>query len=101
MAYPFAQAPTVREVVDRLVSQHGCVLRELDAELHGPRGPVKIQYLIRNVDGRDLLSEPLPSDLDERLSPDTARRLIVQLKLDPESCWHWAGNPLDLPDDDD
>jgi hypothetical protein len=100
MAYPFAQAPTVAEVVDRLVKEYGCVLRELDGELHGPRGPVKIEYLTRTLNGGELLSEPLPSDLQERLCPDTARRLIVQLKLDPASCWIWAGNPMDLPDDE-
>src|SRR5215469_2123336 len=101
MAYPFLQAPTVTEVVERLCEQHGCVLRELDAELHGPRGAVRIQYLSRTVNGSELLSEPLPGDLKERLSPDTARRLIVQLRLDPAACWIWAGGPANLPDDDD
>ena|SRR5256885_14217699 len=104
MAYPFAQAPTTAEYVARLVRDHGCVLRNLDDEadyqIVGPRGPVQIKYLSRTVDGREFLSEPLPEDMDERLSPDSTRRLIVQLKL-PREVWPWAGDPYNIPDDDD
>lgn len=67
--------------------------------LRGPRGPTTIQYLARTVNGEALYSEPLPEDLQDRISPDSARRLIVQLKL-PISVWKWAGNPYDIPEDD-
>jgi hypothetical protein len=88
MAYPFGQAPTVREFADSL-KQYGCTIKKLKDRLAGPRGLVDVDYIHRNVDGQDLYSEPLP-DLDERLSPDTARRLMKHLRLPPEA-WRWAG----------
>ena len=102
MAYPFRSAPTVRAFVERLVSEYGCKLTTLPFRFGGPRGGTTIQYLIREYgeDGKyELHSEPLPSLLDEMLSPDTARRLIVQLKL-PREAWIWAGDPYELPADD-
>jgi hypothetical protein len=60
---------------------------------------VTIDYIARQVDGALLLSEPLPEDDEERLSPDTARRLIIQLRL-PSEAWLWAGDPYRMPDDD-
>jgi hypothetical protein len=91
MAYPFAQAPTVREFADSL-QQHGCTIKKLKDRLAGPRGMVDCDYIHRHADGQDLYSEPLPTDLDERLSPDMARRLMKQLRLPPDA-WRWAGTP--------
>jgi hypothetical protein len=99
MAYPFAQAPTFEIFVENLVRNHGCERRSLPNILHGPRGAVTIEYLARMVDGRELYSEPLPEHLGEMLSPDSARRIIVQLKL-PREVWTWAGDPYTIPDDD-
>ena len=98
MAYPFAQAPTVTEFVDRLRA-HGCEHRGLPPGIHGPHGPIEITYLLRKVGDKELLSEPLPTDHNERLSPDTVRRLLVQLEL-PATLWPWAGDPYTLTDDD-
>jgi hypothetical protein len=99
VAYPFTQAPTYRQFIDGLVANHGCQLRQLQGDLHGPRGPIKIAYLSRQVEGKVLLSEPLAEELDDRISPDSVRRLIVQLQL-PKKCWMWAGDPYDYPFDD-
>lgn len=98
MSYPFGKAPTVCEFVDRLVAEFNCQLHDLDgATLQGPRGEVKIQYVTRTYNGSDLVSEPLPESLEDRVSPDTARRLIVQLRL-PKEAWMWAGVPSELDD---
>lgn len=101
MSFPFQQAPTIQEFIDGLIAGHGCELHTLPAEvqLFGPRGPISVQYLLRNVEGGILTSEPLPEDLQDRLSPDTARRLIVQLKLSA-TAWMWAGDPYKYPFDD-
>ena len=99
MAYPFAKAPAVGSLVDRAVNEYGCTLHTLENAAVGPKGTVSFEYLSRQVDGETLLSEPLPTNKTEPLSPDSARRLIKQLKLPPEA-WDWAGNPYDIPDDD-
>lgn len=95
MAYPFEQAPTVEDFISNLTENYGCELRTLPSDLTGPRGDTKIRFLARTASGVLLFSEPLPSDLQDRLSPDSARRLIVQLRL-PSECWRWAGDPYDL-----
>jgi hypothetical protein len=64
-------------------------IKKLKDRLAGPRGSVDVDYIHSNVDGEDLYSEALP-DLDERLSPDTARRLMKHLRL-PAEAWRWAG----------
>lgn len=95
MAFPFIKAPKFQELVDQLVQDHGCQLRTLhEYKLRGPRGDVAIQYLVRQVDGKLLASEPLATHLDDCISPDSLRRLIVQLQL-PKSVWIWAGDPYD------
>lgn len=100
MAYPFSKAPTVEEFVRGLVEKYGCQLHTLDGDivLVGPRGPVSIKYLTRNEGDQELISEPLPEHIGDCLCPDSARRLIVQLKL-PKEAWLWAGDPYALPDD--
>lgn len=95
MAFPFARAPSFEELIADLIERHGCRLRILDGfALKGPRGDVVIQYLERTVGERLLTSEPLPTYLADRVSPDSLRRLIVQLQL-PKSVWVWAGDPYD------
>lgn len=80
MAYPFAQAPTVREFIDAAVHQHGCALEEMTG-IEGPSGPVSFRYLSRRYEGSLVISEPIPPNPEERLAPDTLRRLCAQLKL--------------------
>jgi hypothetical protein len=81
MAYPFAKAPTVKEFVDKLKQDFNCTCEHLDG-LVGPRGEVVISYLARKHNGDTLVSEPLPENKDERVSPDTLRRICAQLKAD-------------------
>lgn len=94
MAYPFSQAPTVKDFLKSLEPLH-CEVLTLDNPLVGPRGKVDVRYVRRTVDGAELFSEPLPNDLNERISPDSMRRWIKQLNL-PSSVWPWAGAPDDL-----
>lgn len=94
MAFPFAQAPTVAQFVE-FARKHGCELRELPQPAIGPRGPTTIQYLSRQDNGALRLSEPLPEDHADRLSPDTIRRLVGQLSI-PNDLWPWDGGTNDL-----
>jgi hypothetical protein len=80
VAYPFAQAPTVTEFVGAAVKRHGCTLEEIE-HMVGPDGPISFQYLTRVHEGHLVISEPLPADPEERLAPDTLRRLCAQLRL--------------------
>lgn len=82
MAYPFAKAPTVKEFADK-AKENGCVCEHIDG-ITGPRGAVVISYLKHDIGGKTLISEPLPSDPEERVSPDTMRRLCDQIALNPE-----------------
>ena len=81
MAYPFAQAPTLREFIGKL-EQFGVHVCSVDG-LSGPRGAVTIRFLERGRNGNALRSEPLPESDDMRVGVDLARRLCRQLKLDP------------------
>ena len=77
MAYPFVQMPTVSEFVHFCEGQ-GAELRELKNDLVGPRGKVKIQFLYRKK-AKERITEPLPTNFNERLTPDTLRRLCRQI----------------------
>jgi len=88
------QAPTVEEFL-RSLEPLGCEVLTLNNPLTGPRGRVDVRYVRRVLDGAELLSEPLPTDLSERIAPDSMRRWIRQLKL-PSGVWPWAGSPDDL-----
>lgn len=81
MAYPFAQAPTTRDFVEKAKGL-GCTCEQVD-DVTGPRGDTVISYLKRKNGDGVLISEPLPEDPEERLAPDTLRRFCKQLKLDP------------------
>jgi len=95
MAYPFEQAPTFRDFAER-AKKYGCTLEVSGQSIAGPRGTVPIQYLRRTMqDNTILISEPLPTEIDDRMSPDSARRLIAQLKL-PDDMWSWAGSPCQM-----
>lgn len=82
MAYPFEQAPTIKQFADRVKADYGCSCEHIDG-LEGPRGAVVISYLTRQLNGKKLISEPLPENPDERLARETLRRLSQQLRLDP------------------
>lgn len=81
MAYPFTQAPAVSEFIAKALEE-GAELNQQEGVI-GPRGPVQIQYLKRVEDGRTHFTAPLPTDLTERLNPETVRRFCKQLHLDP------------------
>jgi hypothetical protein len=77
-AYPFRQAPTVREVIEK-TQRAGAKLSRLRDSLTGPQGAIEIRFLER--DGHP--SEPLPENDDERVAWDTLRRWCNQLRIDP------------------
>ena len=83
LPYPFHQAPTVQEFVD--VATNPPVNAELKnaADIVGPRGKTVIRYL--HKDGS--FTEPLPEDFDERLGPDSLRRLCRQIGMDVADFW--------------
>lgn len=82
MAYPFEQAPTVKDFCDKVKANYNCECKHIDG-LHGPKGETVVSYLVRQHNSARLISEPLPEDPNERLSLDTIRRLCTQLKLEP------------------
>ena len=83
MPYPFAQAPTVAILIERLTD--GC-----QASLHttsaivGPRGEITPRYLKREAGGTVFASEPLPDDDNALVGWDQLRRVCAQLRVDPK-----------------
>ena len=72
--------PTVQQFVEQVVAHEPRVaLRTLESSLVGPKGEIEIQFLYLSDEA---FTEPLPSDINEVLTPDTMRRLCVQLGLD-------------------
>lgn len=85
MAYPFAQAPTIAEVVDKLKKDFGAQERRPTGVVIGPSGlPVGISYLEREVDGQTKRTQALPEERETRAGWDLVRRLCRQLKVDPK-----------------
>ncbi len=78
MAYPFAQAPTVGQVVEA-AERIGAALGKLRTGLEGPRGATVVEFL--EID--EHCTEPLPEDFDERVGWDTIRRWCRQLRISP------------------
>ena len=77
-AYPFRQAPTVREVIEK-AQRAGAKLSHFEGSPIWPQGEIEIRFLER--DGHP--SEPLPESDDERVAWDTLRRWCNQLRIDP------------------
>lgn len=82
MAYPFAKAPTTGDIVSRLGDRFGATLRRAEGTIIGPRGPVAIRYLMREVNGAVMVSEPLADDDGEFVGWDKLRRVCRQLDVD-------------------
>lgn len=80
MAYPFCEAPKVIDFINQAKDHFGCECRHKDG-IVGPRGEVVMSYLVREHEGRKFVTEPLPIESDERLAPDTLRRLCAQLDI--------------------
>jgi hypothetical protein len=79
-----AQAPRVSDFVRVATSKHGCRV-ETDDSIFGPRGDVKFRYLVKDVEGKSpLVTQPLPEDDDERLTPDVLRGLCRQVGIPVE-----------------
>ena len=83
MAYPFAQAPTLKEFISKLepFGVHTCIVEGLS----GPKGPVNLRFLERGRNGKALRSEPLPESDDMRIGVDLLRRLCRQMDIDPST----------------
>lgn len=83
MAYPFSQAPTLREFIDRAKAQpYNAELKHTATIGYGPKGPVRFTYLW--IDSDHFV--PLPDmPEDGRLAPDIvdhfARRLGIPTKV--------------------
>lgn len=77
MAYPFSEAPTVEQFIQTACNKYKCELKTLSRPLYGPRGAVAIEYLKKS----QKFSEPLPLDREERLGPESLRRLCGQLGI--------------------
>ena len=79
MAYPFVQMPTVAQFIAFCQDIHGAELRSTNGRIEGPRGRVDIQYLFRQPSKKAYYTEALPTDFNERMTPDTLRRLCKQI----------------------
>lgn len=80
MAYPFAQMPTVAEFIDRVTTEHRATLRHTESLVVGPKGPVTFDYL--EMDGPEpKRTQPLPSDHQQRVTPQLLRVLCLQLGI--------------------
>ena len=79
--YPFGQGPTTGQVIERFVAL-GCELAET-APIRGPRGEGRVRYLRRPVDGRVLITDPLPDGDDDPIGWEDLRRLCRRVLIDP------------------
>lgn len=91
MAYPFAKSPTLGDFIAR-VREKGFTVEDVQASITGPRGPVKIRYLLRLDNGSVKHTEPLLESDSTPLGWDTLRRYCRQLGIDPRD----LGFGLDL-----
>lgn len=74
--------PSLREFIDRAISEYGAEKREPGEPLVGPRGQAKATYLIRQINGDDPKFAVIPDMKDEEiLVPDTLRSLCKQLGI--------------------
>ena len=83
MAYPFAQAPTVAELIERLTNNCQASLHTTST-ITGPRGEITPRYLKRDAGGTLFVSEPLPDDDNALVGWDKLRRVCAQLRVDPK-----------------
>lgn len=81
-AYPFAQAPTIGELIQKFTEDFGATL-EHTSPLVGPRGEVAVRYLKRDTDDGLKVSERLPDEDDAPVGWDQVRRLCRQLGIGP------------------
>ena len=82
MAYPFAPALTLAEFIQRASTEFAAQVITPVIDLIGPRGSVKVRYLMRKVDGETLVAA-IPSDIADTtmLVPTVIRSLCAQLKI--------------------
>ena len=73
--------PTVAEFLKFCEEHANAELRTTKALLSGPKGRVKINYLFRRTGKKIWHTEPLPTDHNERMTPDTLRRLCKQIGI--------------------
>lgn len=83
MAYPFAKAPTVADLIERLTDKCQASLHTT-SPIIGPQGEITPRYLKRQAGGTLFVSEPLPDDDDAKVGWDKLRRVCAQLRVDPK-----------------
>ena len=82
MAFPFGEAPTLREFVEK-AKGFGVDVRQAPV-IDGPEGPIRFAYLW--IDAQRFV--PLPDmSYDERLAPDMVDHLARRLQISTESFW--------------
>jgi hypothetical protein len=85
MTYPFSHLPTLREFVDRVISDYGGKQLLPDGSLSGPRGKARIEVLVRAGKGRKKKIAIMPAlGESEVLTPHVLRSLCKQLGIRPE-----------------
>lgn len=82
MNYPFSQAPTLAQLLEKFASL-GVRVATLPGDLVGPRGATAIRYLEITQGDRVRRTEPLPEDDGQRCGWDLVRRLCRQLGIKP------------------